>query len=130
MPRYLILRHETPKGADRGLHWDFMLETKGVLRTWALEKEPRAEAAIDAIELEDHRIAYLEYEGDISGGRGRVTQWDSGEYKPREQSDIRIVVDLEGSRLRGRISAIREADRPRWRFTIGGTGSSDSAVVL
>src|SRR5882724_3306447 len=66
MPRFVILRHETPPGFARPAHWDFMLECGGVLRTW---------------EMADHRLAYLEYEGEVPGGRGTVSRWDEGRYE-------------------------------------------------
>jgi hypothetical protein len=65
-----------------------MLERDGVLLTWRLSALPAAwggEAGvgferIDATRLADHRVAYLDYEGPISGERGIVTRVDGGEY--------------------------------------------------
>ena len=65
MPRYVILDHDHPSR-----HWDFMLESGGVLRTWRLLAEPTAGGPIAAEPLGDHRIAYLDYEGPLSGDRG------------------------------------------------------------
>src|SRR5947207_3846041 len=81
MPRFVILRHETPPGFARPAHWDFMLECDGVLRTWALAEVPSPGCEIAAEELADHRLAYLEYEGEMSGGRGTVSRWDEGRYE-------------------------------------------------
>src|SRR5262245_11174038 len=86
MPRYVILRHETPKSDRAPIHWDFMLESDGILRTWALAELPVLQREIAADELADHRLAYLDYEGPISGDRGTVTQWDAGEYQLRGES--------------------------------------------
>ena len=36
MPRFVILRHDKP----RGEHFDFMLEAGDVLKTWALALAP------------------------------------------------------------------------------------------
>ena len=45
---------------------------------------------MDAEVLPDHRLAYLDYEGPISGDRGSVTRWDRGTYDVEHQSGIGI----------------------------------------
>ncbi len=94
MPRFVVLRHETPPGHERPTHWDFMLEAGGVLRTWALAEAPCRGRAIAAEELAEHRLAYLEYEGDVSGGRGSVVRWDAGTY---EVLDGRVALQSESN---------------------------------
>jgi len=74
MPRYVILEHD----AADGRHWDFMLAGGEALATWALAERPDAAGPVAARSLADHRVAYLDYEGPISGGRGSVTRWDQG----------------------------------------------------
>ena len=80
MPRFVILRHEMPPGSERRTHWDFMLEREDVLWTWALPQPPSEGRAVPAIRLADHRKAYLDYEGDVSGARGRVERFDQGDF--------------------------------------------------
>ncbi len=111
MPRFVILTHDHP----RGLHWDLMLEQGGALATWALAEEPAAGKAITAEPLADHRLAYLDYEGPVSGARGEVNRWDRGDYLVVEESASTLRASLEGTRLRGTIVLRREADR--WTFT-------------
>ena len=118
MSRFVILRHEVSDDTRRGLHWDLMLEDEGVLRTWALAEEPHLEATIDAVQLPDHRMAYLDYEGDVSGGRGRVSKWDVGEYAMRVQDDDCMVIDLNGIRFSCMIRAARQSCGKEWQFTI------------
>lgn len=101
MPRFVILRHETPPGHARPLHWDLMLEAGDVLRTWALEREPEPNCEIAAELLPDHRLAYLTYEGPVSHNRGSVTRWDAGEYHALEESPQRLRLIVKGSWLRG-----------------------------
>ncbi len=102
-PRFVVLEHDAP----RGRHWDFMLQRGGALRTWALERPPDAAGAIAAEPLADHREAYLDCEGPISRGRGHVTRWDSGTYAPLSEDEDAVIVDLAGSRLRGRATLRR-----------------------
>src|SRR5947207_2640870 len=101
MPRFVILLHETPAGYDRGTHFDLMLERDGALRTWAMEKMPAASDTIAAERLPDHRLAYLDYEGEVKGERGHVSRVDAGTYDAVEETATAIVVRLHGERLRG-----------------------------
>ena len=98
MSRYVILLHETPPRDARPTHWDLMLQRDSHLQTWALESLPRAGAEIAAQLLPDHRLAYLDYEGEISRGRGRVSQWDAGEYGLLRDEPERVTVSLAGRR--------------------------------
>ena len=92
MPRFVILRHDSP----RGEHFDFMLEAGDVLKTWALPRPPEIGVEMDCEALADHRLAYLDYEGPISGQRGSVTRWDCGTYTLERQSDAEWTVNLVG----------------------------------
>lgn len=77
--RFVILKHSVNGAA----HFDLMLEVEGQekLRTWQLARWPLnvGESCL-ARQLDDHRRAYLEYEGEISGGRGVVQRVASGEW--------------------------------------------------
>ncbi|MHC4401968.1 MAG: DNA polymerase ligase N-terminal domain-containing protein [Planctomycetota bacterium] len=113
MPRFVILEHDSP----RGRHWDLMLEAAGALATWSLSERPGTAETIDAEALPDHRLAYLDYEGPISGGRGSVARWDRGTYRVERWSAEERIVALRGERLAGRAAVTRSAEDPmRWRF--------------
>ena len=66
------------------------------LQTWATETLPSLdeEFEVDAVPLADHRPAYLEYEGEISGGRGEVRRITDGNFTSQEQSATRWSVQL------------------------------------
>ena len=95
MPRYAILEHDHPTR-----HLDLLLESDGVLLTWRLSA-PLGCGAVDAEKAADHRLLYLDYEGAIGGGRGRVTRWDGGTYEWEMREPERIRVRLAGARLHG-----------------------------
>jgi hypothetical protein len=115
VPRFVILRHDSPRGA----HFDFMLEANGVLKTWALPRPPELGMEIECEALADHRIEYLDYEGPVSGQRGVVTRWDHGTYTLLRQSDAEWVVQLVGERLADKAILSRAAgDSSRWRFSL------------
>ncbi len=120
MPRFVILRHELPPGAQRGLHWDLMLESGDALRTWALSGEPGTAGAVDAEQLADHRLAYLDYEGPVANDRGSVTRWDWGDYELVEDDLQRWSVIVCGQRLKGQVVLERcEPAGHSWRVSFG-----------
>jgi hypothetical protein len=110
MPRYVILEHDHPE-----LHWDFMLEASDVLRTWRLAAPPQAGPAVSAAASFDHRKAYLDYEGPVSGNRGHVQRWDAGEFTWETDAEGCVTVRLAGERLRGR-AALRRIEAKEWSF--------------
>ncbi len=101
MPRFVILRHELPPGHDRGSHFDLMLEVGGALRTWSLPELPAVGKVIPAEALSDHRLAYLGYEGPVSGNRGSVSRVEEGGYEVVEEAGGLLRVHLAGRNLRG-----------------------------
>lgn len=115
MPRFVVLQHEHP----RGRHWDFMLETGDVLATWALSAPPDESGPIAAERLPDHRRAYLDYEGPVSGDRGTVSRWDAGTYTLLHQDENEVAATLMGKRIAGHVRFVRSADEPEmWRLTV------------
>jgi hypothetical protein len=119
MPRFVILRHEPPAGSQRRLHWDLMFESGDVLRAWALAEAPAAGRSIAAEALADHRTAYLDYEGPISGNRGTATRWDAGTFQWERDTPREIVVRLNGQVLSGHVMLNRaDEDSPTWQFVL------------
>lgn len=115
MPRFVILYHETPPGSERPPHFDLMLEVGTALRTWELPRWPAADQPVLATQLADHRLAYLDYEGPISGGRGQVTRHESGSCEILSETSETIVLNLQGQRLKGVLTLRRVApDVPQW----------------
>jgi len=113
MPRFVILEHDHPH-----LHWDLMLEAGGVLKTWRLAKPPVELGPILAEPLGDHRIAYLDYEGPVSGGRGTVTRWDAGSYTldPASRED-RLVMYLDCGHVHGR-AVLEKTSTGTWTLSL------------
>lgn len=109
MPRFAILEHDHPM-----LHWDLMLEAGEVLWTWRLTAPPRAGVAGEATRIADHRPLYLDYEGPVPGNRGRVLGWDRGAFAWEGQDEGKIVVRLEGERLRGTLR-LEQITEEAWR---------------
>jgi hypothetical protein len=110
MPRFAILDHDHPFR-----HWDFLLEVGAVLRAWRLLEEPARGRAIAAEPLPDHRPLYLDYEGEVSGGRGRVRRWDAGTFAWESESAAELYVRLSGNRVSGPV-VLRRPSGDRWTW--------------
>ena len=96
MPRFVILEHRWD-----GVHWDVMLESGDALRTWAVDAPIASGVLLPARALADHRLAYLDYEGPISGDRGTVRRLDRGTYEAKVWTPDRVVVVLASDRFAG-----------------------------
>jgi DNA polymerase Ligase (LigD) len=113
VPRFVVLTHDHPHP-----HWDLMLEAGGRLRTWRLERPPMAGESVAAQAIGDHRTAYLDYEGPVSGGRGTVARWDAGTYAVESEEEGRLRLRLEGGRLSGP-AELRRDGGDRWTLVVG-----------
>ena len=85
MPRFVVLEHDHPD-----LHWDLMLESDERLTTWALPPQPFGAFQCSAKRLPDHRKRYLDYEGEVSGGRGCVRRIDAGIVERLDELRFRL----------------------------------------
>lgn len=101
------------------LHYDFRLQISGVLKSWAIPKEPNLNLKDRhlAIETKDHDLSYKDFEGIIPKGHygaGAVIVWDTGNFKNlRSESLIQSYKDgkleffLEGKKLKGKFALIK-----------------------
>lgn len=100
-PIFVIQKHKAAH-----LHYDFRLENKGVLKSWAVPKEPPVEEHVKrlAIQVEDHELGYEKFEGEIPKGEygaGTVEIWDKGSFMPLKFNSKEIIVELKGNKLNG-----------------------------
>ena len=117
MPRFVILEHDHPER-----HWDLMLEVDGMLRTWRLHAPPALGRAVAATPSFDHRLAYLDYEGPVSGGRGTVQRWDAGTFEWDTETDGQKTFRLRGAHLSGRARLYRTGEA--WGFVCEPDGAT------
>ncbi|WP_440223979.1 DNA ligase D [Dokdonella sp. MW10] len=108
-------------------HFDFRLAFGGVLKSWAIPKGPSFDPGVKrlAVEVEDHPLAYADFEGDIPAGHygaGHVDVFDSGTWEP--QGPVRealargeLKFTLHGDILRGSWVLVRtrkQGGRQQW----------------
>lgn len=116
---YVIQRHEASR-----LHYDLRLEMDGVLKSWAIPKEPSKDPKTKrlAVETEDHPIDYAGFEGTIPEGEygaGKVKIWDSGTFELIDKKEDKLIIKIKGKRLKGDFVLIRTkfgGDRKNWLF--------------
>ena len=103
------------------LHYDFRLEYKGVLLSWAVPKGPSLDPKTRrlAMHVEDHPIEYGTFEGVIPSGYGAgiVMLWDQGTWTP-ESEDVDAALKkgdlkftLDGYKLKGSWVLVRTGGR-------------------
>lgn len=108
------------KHTAKHLHWDLRLKMNGVLKSWAIPKEPPTDAGIKrlAIQVEDHPLSYATFEGVIPSGHygaGTVEIWDSGFYKLEKKTEKEILLEFSGKKLTGKYALINTSGK-NWLF--------------
>jgi bifunctional non-homologous end joining protein LigD len=116
------------------LHYDLRLELNGVLLSWAVPKGPSLDPKTKrlAMHVEDHPLAYGEFEGVIPEGYGAgiVMLWDRGTWKP-EVDDVEAALKkgdlkftLNGYKLKGSWVLVRTKGWPGAKTNPGGSSKS------
>jgi DNA ligase D-like protein (predicted 3'-phosphoesterase) len=117
-PIFVIQEHHASH-----LHYDFRLESQGVLKSWAVPKGPSTDPHIKRLAAltEDHPMDYATFEGIIPSGygAGTVIVWDTGTYENASEKDGKpisvaaafekghIKFILHGTKLKGGYALIR-----------------------
>jgi bifunctional non-homologous end joining protein LigD len=119
------------KHAASHLHYDFRLEMRGVLKSWAVPKGPSLDPKVKrlAMLVEDHPYDYKDFEGIIPEGNygaGTVIIWDQGTYEPVEKTPDKEAMEksllkqfysgsikfyLHGKKLKGLFNLIKTPER-------------------
>ncbi|GAA4336132.1 hypothetical protein GCM10023144_30150 [Pigmentiphaga soli] len=110
--RFVVQKHWASR-----LHYDFRLELRGAMKSWAVPKGPSYDPADKrmAVHVEDHPISYNSFEGTIPPkqyGAGRVIIWDKGIWEPEGDPAKgyragRLKFRLHGYKLHGRWTLVR-----------------------
>ncbi|HEV2295622.1 MAG TPA: DNA polymerase ligase N-terminal domain-containing protein [Tepidisphaeraceae bacterium] len=124
------------------LHYDFRLEHRGVLLSWAVPKGPSLNPADKrlAMRVEDHPFDYGEFEGVIPSGYGAgiVMLWDRGTWKPHEGfEDVdkalekgELKFELKGVKLKGSWVIVRTGGGRWGKPALDEAGKSRSWLLI
>ena len=114
MPIFVVHKHHASH-----LHYDLRIEMDGVLKSWAVPKEPKSDGTKRlAIQVEDHDLEYANFEGTIPEGcygAGKVEIWDRGECEFEEVGEDKIEFVLHGRRMNGKFVLVRMRGKS-WLF--------------
>ena len=119
------------KHSARRLHYDFRIEVDGVLKSWAVPKEPSMSTKDKrlAVQTEDHPMEYGNFEGMIPKGEyggGSVEIWDRGYFVSMMIKEGKleplskwiekghVIIWVKGDRLRGGFAFNRMKDSKNW----------------
>lgn len=115
---FVIQKHQASH-----LHWDFRLEVEGVLKSWAVPKEPPKETGVKrlAMQTEDHPMEYAKFHGTIPEGMygaGTVEIWDKGSYELLKKEKNKYAFILHGKKLKGKyfLTKFEKAAKNAWLF--------------
>lgn len=117
---YVIQRHEASN-----LHYDLRIEEDGVLKSWAIPKEPPIKKGVKrlSVQTEDHPLGYKDFEGTIPEGQygaGQVEIWDKGTYASIEKTSVKRIFAISGDRLQGEYGLIKlkpkNSEDKNWLF--------------
>ena len=113
--RFVIQKHRATH-----LHYDLRLEMDGVLKSWAVPKEPPMATGVRrlAVQVEDHMLSWIDFEGTIPEGEygaGTVEIWDKGTYTLKNRTDKMVEFILHGLKLSGDYALIHFKEN-NWLF--------------
>ncbi|ARP95027.1 DNA ligase D [Bordetella genomosp. 13] len=122
-PAFVIQKHWATR-----LHYDLRLELDGAMKSWAVPKGPSYDPTIKrmAVQVEDHPIAYNQFEGEIPKGQygaGKVIIWDEGTWQPvgdprKGYREGHLKFTLRGVKMQGQWALVRlkrgDEKQPTW----------------
>jgi hypothetical protein len=111
--RFVVQEHTTPAG----VHWDLMLEQGEALTTFRLEQPPQAarEGIVRAVNICDHPLRFLTYEGPVQKGTGQVRIVDRGSCDVVDEAGGVITLQFRGTILQGGF-ALRQVEGVSWQL--------------
>ena len=134
--RFVVQKHAATR-----LHYDFRLELAGTLKSWAVPKGipfKKGEKRL-AVQVEDHPVAYLDFEGSIPKGEyggGTVMVWDYGTFEALSKTPAKELAGgklhflLNGTKLQGEWYLVRLRDEQQWLLIRGGEDMSPISKKL
>jgi bifunctional non-homologous end joining protein LigD len=131
------------------LHYDFRLELRKVLKSWAVPKGPSMKPTEKrlAMLVEDHPFDYKDFEGIIPEGNygaGSVIIWDEGWYEPvgkfkdkkAQESELlrqffsgSMKIKLHGKKIKGVFTLIKNAERGETSWLLTKTNDNDALTT-
>ena len=128
-PMFVIQKHDATR-----LHYDFRIESEGVLKSWAVPKGPSTnpEDKRLAMPTEDHPMSYGRFEGLIPEGNygaGPVIVWDIGTYRNITEKDGKEI-SVEDALRKGHVKIWLEGKKTKGGYALTRTSKSPEKWLL
>jgi bifunctional non-homologous end joining protein LigD len=113
LKRFVVQQHIR----EGDVHWDLMLESGHILKTWRLDTSPEhiGNEPISAEKISDHDVKFLTYQGIVNKGLGRVSIIDEGIIETIGETEQTIRLHLHGKILSGDF-VLEYLSQDQWRF--------------
>lgn len=115
--RFVVHKHTLD---SEKYHYDLMFEDGDVLKTYQIENidDLLNLQEVQGRNIQDHRLIYLDYEGEISHNRGFVKIFDKGEYVVKAKSNNSMEFEVKGSVLKGiMLFSLLDNNTKVWKLT-------------
>ena len=97
MPKMVIQKHTR----DDATHYDLMLESQQTLWTWRFHDLPGSKPRQHCERSQDHDPGFLEYEGELSPGNGRVDIVEGGSFDLLSAREDEVDITARSGNIAG-----------------------------
>ncbi|PYN96135.1 MAG: hypothetical protein DMD91_22575 [Candidatus Rokuibacteriota bacterium] len=127
---FVIQKHRASR-----LHYDFRLEHRGVMLSWAVPKGPSPDPAVKrlAMEVEPHPLDYNQFEGVIPEGEyggGTVMIWDHGVWAPVAGDKLGDDADVDRQLAKGELKLVLLGKKLAGSWTLVRTGGQRQWLLI
>jgi len=127
---FVIQKHRASR-----LHYDFRLEHRGVMLSWAVPKGPSPNPAVKrlAMQVEPHPLDYNQFEGVIPEGEyggGTVMIWDHGVWAPVAGDKLGDDADVDRQLAKGELKLVLLGKKLAGSWTLVRTGGERQWLLI
>ena len=132
--KFVVQKHLARRA---GIHFDFRFEENAIAPSWAIPKNFSKDKRRIAIQVEDHTVPYMDFEGVIPSGygAGEVEIWEKGTLILDERTPDLVRFHVDEGKIKGYWLLMRQ-DGTKWllssdvQLSVDKTKESKRATVI